>query len=376
MRVSLQTIQKRSIVLVTVTIVLCLLFIVQLTAQELLLPMVLFAILVIPFVIAWRQRGDLFAPIYLFSFLYGISFVAVPLLQKIGWVSMDGAYRDYEQRYATFAHMLSIAGILAVYLGYYERTIASTVVHYLPRSRATFSEKKLLLVLGGLLLTSIAAITLFITTTDIAVTHFSQYFIYTNISAFGRGHLAFFASLYLIAGLVAIAGIAIASKRRILFILAFMLTMLLALLSRSRGQVILLILTILIFYNYRVACLSAKKLLIIFFTLLLFIMLMAQFRGAQNFSLTKENVANTLGGLFTEHQATAALLAAVNQERPAPFYGRIHLEDLTLSLIPRRIWTSKPERYGGIAVTDQIIPNRQPIFTRLAHLAQRMPTCA
>lgn len=360
MRISLQTIPKRTIVLVTVAIALCLLFFVQLTDHELFLPMVLFAILAIPFAVALRQRRDLFEPIYIFSFLYGISFVAVPLLQKIGWVSMDGAYRDYEQRYATFAYILSIAGILAVYMGYYERVIAKTIEHYIPRSRARFSENKLLLVLGGLLITSMTAIAIFIATTDIAVSHFSQYFIYTNISAFGRGHLAFFASWYLIAGLVAIAGIAISSKRRLLFIIAFALTVLLALLSRSRGQLVLLILTILIYYNYRVAYLSAKKLLIVFFVLLLFVITMGQFRGAQNFSLTKENVANTLGGLFTEHQATAALLAAVDQERPAPFYGRIHIEDLTLSLIPRRIWPSKPERYGGIAVTDQIIPNRQP----------------
>ena len=137
---------------------------------------------------------------------------------------------------------------------------------------------------------------------------------------------------------------------------------LLAILTRSRGQVIYLLFVALIARNYRVRRLTVLHLAIVFILVLAISFSIAQFRGRKDFSVTRDNMYESFGGLFTEYQATAALLSEYETQRLGHFHGRLIFEDLVMSLIPRRIWREKPELYGGVLLTNILVPNRQDGF--------------
>ncbi|MFH1430729.1 MAG: O-antigen polymerase [Candidatus Uhrbacteria bacterium] len=305
------------------------------------------------------RRRDLFSPINIFGALYGVSFGLVPLLQLSGWVSLDHAYAHYDTAFGLRASILSIVALLVTLLGYYEGHVARMFAEKLPSLRNRMRSGRMRIIMIGLILISAAALA--VRMSQIDVQHISEYFIYTNVSASGYGHIAFFVTLYLFAGLVASVGMFRATKgRRRLFVVVFLLALVLAALSRARGQVLLLLFVVMVIYNYRVRRIGAVRMVSAFVGMLIFAFAMGQFRGAQDFQMTKMNIANSFGGLFAEHQATAVLLSQYSRENPAYLYGKIFVEDTAFSLIPRKIWTTKPIYYGGIVVTDTLIPNRQP----------------
>lgn len=194
--------------------------------------------------------------------------------------------------------------------------------------------------------------------------YLAEYFIYYNVSAAGRGHIAFFALLYIPAGFLALMGIAASQRQRqVFFIAVFLFSLILAILSRSRGQLILLAFVALIFWNYQTHRLGVRRLVGVAMLMLMFIFFMAQFRGAREYHLGKENVARSFSGMFTEHQATAALLSVYASETAPPHsYGKILIEDAIVALLPRKLWAAKPELYGSVLVTDLMVPNRQKGF--------------
>ncbi len=151
-------------------------------------------------------------------------------------------------------------------------------------------------------------------------------------------------------------------KRKNIFWFFIMLSIFIAILSRSRGHLVLLSFITLIFYNYRVKRINFLNLLKIFIIILIMVFLIAQFRGSKDFRITKKNISNAFGGLFTEFQATATLLSQYERRRLEHYNGQIFFQDVALSLIPRKIWPEKPKLYGGVFVTDILIPNRQPGF--------------
>ena len=326
---------------------------------DLFLQLVLSCLLMLPLVHSVVAKRDFFTPINIFCVLYGMGFALVPLLQRVGWVMSDPAYAHYDASFATRTSLLSIVAILLVYLAYYEGRVAGAVASTLPSLTHSINRGRTIILITLLFLVSGGAFVMLMS--QIEVHHFIEYFIYTNVSAHGRGHIAFFASLYLIAGFIAVMGLwSPHIDRRRFFVLSFTSAIVLALLSRSRGQVLVLIFVALVFYNYRVKRMSATALMSALCGMLIFVFLIAQFRGSQNFQATKSNIANTFGGLFEEHQATAVLLSEYAQEHISHFYGQVFIENAVIALIPRKIWPSKPESYGGLAIVDAIVPNRQP----------------
>jgi len=333
------------------------------TDIDVFLPLITLGVTAFPIGFSILKRRDILSPINIFCFLYGISFGAVPFLQQFDWIALDPAYARHSPLFGRMAHFLGLAGIIFIFLGYYEGKIARAFCKILPTLKRDVNFRRLKTFIIIPFFISGVAFFLFIQFYEIKVSNFTEYFIYTNISAFGRGHLAFFASFYLFAGFIALMGIFNPQiKRRRFFIAAFFLAVFLAFLSRSRGQVLLLIFLFLVFYNYKVKKLHLIKITSIFVLILLLIFLIAQFRGSLSFQATKQNIANTFAGLFAEHQATATLLSEYYKEDTSHFYGKIFIEDTILSLIPRRIWPTKPEQYGSIFITNIIIPNRQPGF--------------
>ena len=333
------------------------------TDLDIFLPLITLGIAAFPIVYSVFRRRDLLSPINIFCFLYGMSFGLVPLLQQFNWIVFDPAYALYDTSFGRAAHLLGLAGILFVFLGYYEGTIAKTFTHLLPTLKHPINPWRTKIIIVTLFLISGLSFLFFALRYDIGIQHIIDYFIYTNISAFGRGHLAFLALLYLYAGFIAIIGMFFRQiKHRRFFLIAFLLAAVLAFLSKARGQVLLLVFLVLVFFNYRIKRWDALKLASVFIAMLIVIFLIAQWRGPLDFSITKRNIANTFVGLFTEHQATATLLSQYSKEQQPHFYGKLLLDDAVLSLIPRKIWSTKPERYGNIFVTDIIVPNRQPGF--------------
>ena len=327
------------------------------------LPLITLGIAAFPIVYSILKRHDLFSPINIFCFLYGLSFGFAPLLQQFNWIALDPAYAFYDASFGRVAHLLGLAGILLVFFGYYEGTIVKAFVRILPALKQLINPSRTKIVILILFLVSFFSFLNFALQYNIPVQGVTDYFRYTNISAFGRGHLAFFALFYLYAGFVALMGMFSPQiQRRRFFIIAFTVAIILAFLSESRGQLLMLLFLILVFYNYRIKQWNALKLGGYFVLMLILIFTIAQIRGSYDFSITKQNIANTFAGLFAEHQATATLLSQYTKEQPPHFYGKLLLDDAVLSLIPRKIWSTKPELYGGILVTDIIVPNRQPGF--------------
>ncbi|MBI4433254.1 oligosaccharide repeat unit polymerase [Candidatus Uhrbacteria bacterium] len=354
------TIARRSVVkgaIVALGLLLSLRALLELEADAF-LQCVVVVISAFPFVRAAIAREDFFSPIIIFSALFGTSFGVVPLLQRGGWVMVDPAYAHVASEFSVRASLLSIVAILLVYVAYYEGRVAEVIVRALPMLRSTINVARTKLVVVVLFLVSGSA--LLMVMRQIQVHDFTEYFIYSNVSAYGRGHLAFFATLYQVAGFIALMGMwSPQARRRRFFVLAFVLALIPALLSRARGQVVLLMMVWLVFVNYRVRRWDLLQMTGVMAVVLVFSFFMAQYRGAQHFAATKENVAETFGGLFTEHQATAALLSVYATTDAPRYYGRIAMEDTVLSLIPRKLWSTKPERYGSVLVTDLIVPNRQ-----------------
>lgn len=321
--------------------------------------LLLLSFTMLPLLYAVLAKEDFFAPIIIFSGLYGLSLAVVPLLQLAGWVKLDIAFVPYGAAFDARAALLSIVGLLLVYCAYYEGKIAHAVVSTLPVLRGTINARRMVGVIVALFLISGAGFA--VLATQIQRDHFFEYFIYTNVSALGRGHIAFFATLYNVVGLLAAMGLFSArTVRRTWFLGAFALAMLLSVLSRSRGQVLLLLFVMLVCYHYRVKRLNAMKVVGAFLVMLSLVFLIAQLRRAtnKNYHLTKENIASTFGGLFEEHQATAAFLSEYARTDISSTYGRTIAEISILSLIPRKIWPTKPVRYGGLDIVDAIVPNR------------------
>lgn len=322
------------------------------------LSLILVGSALVPIVRSILYRRDLFSPINIFCFLYGLTFGVVPIFQRVGLISIDPAYASYDAVFATRASLVSIAGLLLVYVAYFESRIAKAAVRLLPLHTGSIRSHRAKVLIVIFFLVSGMMLVFFSGQTD--AHSFAEKVIYTNISTFGGGHIAFFASLYLPAGFIALMALCNRQiQRRRFFIIALFLTVVLAVLSRARGQVLLFLFLILMFYNYRKKRLDAIKAAGTFFVMLVLLFAIAQFRGVQNFQVTKQNIADTFGGLFTEHQATATLLSQYVKEQAPHFYGKIFIEDTVLSLIPRKLWPTKPDLYGGIFVTDLLIPNRQ-----------------
>lgn len=333
------------------------------TDVDIFLPLITLGIAALPIVYSVFTKRDLLSPINIFCFLYGMSFGLVPLLQQLDWIALDPAYAPYSPSFGRAAHLLGLAGLLLVFFGYYEGKIAKSFVRILPTLKQLINPSRTKIVIVILFSISFFSFLNFALQYNIPVQRVTDYLIYTNISAFGRGHLAFLALFYLYAGFIAIIGMFSRQiKHRRFFLIAFLLAAVLAFLSKSRGQVLLLVFLALVFFNYRIKRWDALKLASVFGAMLIVIFLMSQLRGSLDFSITKRNVANTFSGLFTEHQATAALLSQYSKEQQPHFYGKLLLDDTVLSLIPRKIWPTKPEQYGSVLITDIIVPDRQPGF--------------
>ncbi|MDO8649686.1 MAG: hypothetical protein Q7R81_07990, partial [Candidatus Peregrinibacteria bacterium] len=168
------------------------------------LHLLLLSFAALPLLYAVFTKEDLFAPITIFSALYGLSFAAVPLLQLAGWVKLDTAYAPYGVAFDTRAALMSIIGLLLVYSAYYEGKIAQVVVGTLPVLRSVIHERRMAGVIAALFLMSGAGFAVLVS--QVQVDHFLEYFIYTNVSSSGRGHIAFFATLYGVAGFLALMG--------------------------------------------------------------------------------------------------------------------------------------------------------------------------
>jgi oligosaccharide repeat unit polymerase len=327
--------------------------------------LILFLLLALPIVNSIRRsRGNLLSAINLFRVLYMISFVIVPVLIGIGLVSDDPAYANYEKIYESKASILSIVALLAVYCSYYlGRTTSRNICQLLPGFDRVLNERRARLTVGIIWIVSTVSFAYLIKNSGLSVGHFSEHFIYTNVSTFGKGHLAILCYSFVFASVLCV--IAIFSQRinrKNFFIFFLLLGTLLAILTRSRGQVIYLLFVALVVFNYRVRRVTASHLATAFILVLAISFSVAQFRGQRDYSITRSNMHESFGGLFTEYQATAALLSEYETQRLGHFHGRLIFEDLVVSLIPRKIWRGKPELYGGIFLTNILIPNRQDGF--------------
>lgn len=329
---------------------------------ELILFLSLFILLCIPISYSIIKKKDLLSPLNLFCFLYMLSFFITPILNHLRLIADDPAYVRYDKVYELKTQALSIAGLVFLYFGYIEGFIFSKITSpsLTLKTRVNYHKAKILVIF--IFLISLFSFLYLANNFNIKVKDFTEYFIYTNVASLGRGHVAFLCYSYIFAFFICIISIFDRKKRDGFFILFIALSFLLAILTRSRGHVVMLIFIYLIFYNFKVKKVNLPRLMKVFIILLFIIFFIGQFRGARNFQLSKENISNTFGGLFTEFQATAALISQYEKNGYEYYKGRILFEDIFLSLIPRAIFPSKPNIYGGIVVTDKIIPNRQPGF--------------
>lgn len=323
--------------------------------------LILSILLALPIVGSIRSRGNLVIAINLFCALYMMSFVIVPILIGLGLVSEDPAYAGYEKVCGLKTRILSIMALLAVYCSYYlGRTASRKIGQLLPGFDRVLNERRARLTVIVIWLASAVSFACLIRSSGLSVGHFSEHFIYTNVSTFGNGHLAILCYSFAFASVLCVVAIfSQRIQRREFFMFFLVLGTLLSIMTRARGQVVYLLFVVLVVRNYRVRRATVSHLATVFILILAISFLVVQFRGRRDFGITKINMSESFGGLFTEYQATATLLSEYETQRLGHFHGRLIFEDLVVTLIPRRIWRGKPELYGGVLLTDILVPHRQ-----------------